>query len=352
MQDAARQIRLYVHDVLNEPLRRFRFSILLLVLLLVGGTVGYVAIEGMGLIDAFYMTVITLATVGFGEVHPLSQLGRLYTTAFIIIGVGAGAWAITNGIEVLFGESVWVSMQRRRMDRLLMDLQNHYIVCGFGRMGRQIVRDLVNRNEPFVVIERDPRVEDTLIAEGYPYLMGDAEDDAVLRRAGVARARGIVAALNSDAANVLTVLTSREFNPNILVVARAASESSEAKLRRAGADRVVNPDAIGGHRLALALLQPKVHDFMSKIFNIEEMEVDIGEVIVLQGAEIAGRTIAETNIRNRWNLTILAMQTPTGEFIISPDARRIIEPGETLILIGGLGDIQKFSRWVAGGGGR
>lgn len=346
MFDPIRAIRLYVHEALNEPLRRFRFSLLLLFLLLVGGTAGFMAIEGMGGVDALYMTVITLATVGFGEVHPLSQAGRLFTTAFILIGVGTGAWAITNGMEVLLGESVWASMHRRRMDRDLMNLGNHYIVCGFGRMDRQIVRDLVIRGEPFVIIERDPKIEEYLMSEGYPYLLGDAEDDAVLKKAGVERARGIVAALNSDAANVLTVLTSRELNPRILVVARAANESSESKLRRAGADRVVNPDAIGGHRLALALLQPKVHDFMSKIFNIEEMEIDIGEVQVPDGAGLAGSTIAEANLRGRWNLSILAVQTPNAEFIISPDAHRIIEPGETLILIGGLDDINTFAAWV------
>jgi len=346
MPDHTRQIRSYIHEVLNDPLKRFRFSIVVLFLLLVVGSVGFMVIERMGVIDAVYMTVITLATVGFGEVHPLSQVGRLFTATFILVGVGTGAWAITNGFEVLLGESVWATMHRRRMNRVIMELTDHYIVCGYGRMGRQIVRDLRSRNERFIIIERESRIEELLVAEGLPYILGDAEDDGVLQRAGVERARGIVAGLNSDASNVLIILTSRGLNPRILIVARAANESSESKLRRAGAHRVVNPDAIGGHRLALALLQPRVHDFMSKIFNIEEMDVDIGEVHIPEGSTLAGRTIAETNLRARWNLTILAVQTPSSEFVISPDAHRVIEPHDTLIMIGGLADIHTFSQWV------
>lgn len=336
----------YMRDVLNEPLQRFRLSLLLLFLLIVIGTGGYILIEGMVFVDALYMTVITLATIGFGEVQPLSTEGRVFTIFFILLGVSTGAWAISNGIEMILGDSVWQSVQRRRIDRALMNLKDHYIVCGYGRMGRQIVRDLRSRNQDFVIIELSPGAEMVLLDAGYPHIIGDAEQDEVLLRAGIERARGLVAALDSDAANVLTVLTARGLNPDLLVVARATNEPAESKLRRAGADRVVSPDAIGGHRLALALLQPKVHDFLEKVFNIHELDIDIGEIYVDEDSALAGLTIAGTNLRSEWNLTILAIENLQGEFIISPDPQRVVEAGEIVIVIGTLDAITGFEQSI------
>jgi voltage-gated potassium channel len=275
-------------------------------------------------------------------VHPLSQEGRIFTMCLIVMGVGTAAWALGTGIEVVLGENLWQSVQRRRLMKDIMNLSNHYIVCGYGRMGRQIVNDLKNRGEDFVVIELSGQTEERLLEKGYPHVIGDAEDNSVLIRAGIERARGLVAALDTDAANVLTVLSARELRADLLIVARATNENTEGKLRRAGADRVVSPDAIGGHRLALALLQPKVHDFLGKIFNIEELEVDIGEIVIDEGSRLAGITVAGTNFKERWNVTILAIQTTGEEFIISPDAQRVIVPGETLIVIGPLQAISRI----------
>ncbi|MEO5930398.1 MAG: NAD-binding protein, partial [Candidatus Kapaibacterium sp.] len=202
--------------------------------------------------------------------------------------------------------------------------------------------DLKNRGEDFVVIELSGQTEERLLEKGYPYVIGDAEDNSVLIRAGIERARGLVAALDTDAANVLTVLSARELRADLLIVARATNENTEGTLRRAGADRVVSPDAIGGHRLALALLQPKVHDFLGKIFNIEELDVYIGEIVIDERSRLAGITVAGTNFKDRWNVTILAIQTTGEEFIISPDAQRVIVPGETLIVIGPLQAISRI----------
>jgi voltage-gated potassium channel len=331
-----------IQQSVSDPIRRFRIALLLLLFLACFGTAGYMVIEGMSFIDAFYMTVITVATIGFGEVHPLSPEGKIFTIIFIILSVGTGAWVVSAGIEILLGDRVWVQAHRRRTERILMELKNHYIVCGYGRMGRQIVRDLVNRSEKFVIIESSPGMEKRLLDTGHAYILGDAEDDEVLKHAGVERAQGIVAALNSDAANVLIALSARGLNPDILIVARSSNEYAESKLRRAGADRVVSPDAIGGHRLALALLQPTVHDFMTKIFNIEELDVDVGEVVVPDGSAIIGKSIIDLDIRGKWGLSIIAIQSASGEFIISPDATRRIVSGETLIVIGPLSAIEKF----------
>ncbi|MEO5928729.1 MAG: potassium channel family protein, partial [Candidatus Kapaibacterium sp.] len=213
----------FVGRHLSEPLRRFQIALMLLLLLVVTGTTGFRVIEGMGFVDSLYMTLITITTVGFGEVHPLSQEGRIFTMVLIVMGVGTAAWALGTGIEVVLGENLWQSVQRRRLMKDTMNLSNHYIVCGYGRMGRQIVNDLKNRGEDFVVIELSGQTEERLLEKGYPYVIGDAEDNNVLIRAGIERARGLVTALDTDAANVLTVLSARELRADLLIVARATN---------------------------------------------------------------------------------------------------------------------------------
>ncbi len=319
---------------LEEPLRKFQVSLLLMVALVLGGTIGYMLIEEMEVIDALYMTVITISTVGFQEVKHLSPEGRVFTTALIVLGVGAGAWAIRNGVEIVLGDTLWHSVQQRKIKKMIDNLSGHYIVCGFGRIGRQITRDMETRGEKFVVIDQNPERIEMIHNNGFLHVDGDATHDETLIEAGIERAAGVVAALNSDADNVLAVLTARGLNPKLLIVARAGDDKAESKLRRAGADRVVSPYAIGGHRLALALLQPSVHDFFSHVFNVEHPDVDISEIPVRKGATLVGQTIAACDLRNKWGLTVIGIGQVDGEFHISPDARRVIKESETLIVIG------------------
>ncbi len=321
--------------LLQDPVRKFQLALLVLLLLAVLGTTGYMLLEGMRPIDAVYMTVITLATVGYGEVQPLSEAGRVFTSAFILLGVGTSAWAISAGVEVLLGENLWNSVRKRKMEEKLESIANHYIVCGYGRMGRQIVRDLIAREESFLVIEQAADREQDLLEEGITHILGDATQDETLERAHIDRARGFVAALSDDAKNVLAVLTARGLNPHLLIVARASMELSENKLRRAGADRVVSPYAIGGHRLALALLQPAAHDFMSQLFEVEDRDADIGEIRIREDSPLNGLTIAESDLRGRYNLAILAIRDVTNRrFVISPDPGHRLGVGETLVVIG------------------
>jgi voltage-gated potassium channel len=211
-------------------------------------------------------------------------------------------------------------------------------------MGRQIVRDLRARDEKFVVIDMLAEREESMIEDQIPYIIGDATEDDTLARARVTHARGVVTALGDDAGNVLTVLTARGLNPDILIVARSSAELAENKLLRAGADRVVSPYSIGGHRLALALLQPAAHDFMTQIFNLEDLAVDIGEINVVGSSPLVGQTIADSDVKRIWNLIILAVkeegddsgteQEEREKFTISPDPQHVIRSGETLIVIG------------------
>lgn len=324
-----------LRTALADPVHQFQFSLALLVALLFAGTLGYRLLEHMGWLDAAYMTVITVATVGFGEVHPLSPRGRIFTMMLIVSGVGIGAWAATNAVEVMLGQTLWLSVQKRRMKTTLAELRDHYVICGHGRLGTRIERDLRARGELFVVVDWQASREELFLGEDIPHVIGDATQDEVLRTAGVERARGLVSALDSDASNVLTVLTARGLNPGLLIVARANSESSEAKLRRAGADRVVTPDAIGGHRLALALLRPSVHDLFDEIFSFGvETSVDVGQMTIPPESPFAGQTVAGCDLRRLRNVSILAIREANGGFTLNPDAGRVIHPGETLILIG------------------
>ncbi|HET7233168.1 MAG TPA: potassium channel protein [Longimicrobium sp.] len=337
-QPRRRQERNRMHAIrvqLGDPMRQFQLSLVLLLFVLVVGTVGYRLIEGLHWIDAAYMTVITVATVGFGEVEPLTQAGRLFTMGLIVVGVGTGAYAASRAVEVMLGQTLWLSVQRRRMKQSLDRLRDHYVICGHGRLGTRIERDLRARGEPFVVVDWSEQLEEFFLGENIPHVIGDATHDEVLVSAGIDRARGLVAALDSDASNVLAVLSAREMNPDLLIVARANSEASEPKLRRAGADRVVTPDAIGGHRLALALLRPAVHDLFNEVFSFGmEIQVDVGQITIEPDSPFSGQTVAGCDLRRLKNVSILAVREPSGRFTLNPDAARVIHPGETLIVIG------------------
>ena len=222
------------------------------------------------------------------------------------------------------------------MEEYLRVIEKHYVVCGYGRMGRQIIRDLRARKAHFVVIERDEMIREELLEENIPFIIGDGTQDDILLEAGIQRAVGLVSALNSDADNVMTVLSAREINPKIFIVARASTSSAESKLRRAGANRVVSPYQIGGHRLALALLRPAVHDFLNLIFNVSDEidDMDVGQVHIQPDSSLVGVTIAQANLRQSHNVSILAVQKVNGEFTMNPHTQYVIQPGETLIVIG------------------
>ncbi len=328
-------LRYRISSAAQHPLRRLQIALFVLFLLIAGSTLFYRLVEGMGWIDALYMTVITVATVGFGETEPLSQGGRLFTIALIMVGVGVGAWAAGNAIEVMLGQTYWLSVERRKMTQRIDNLRDHFVVCGYGRLGTRIVRDLMVRGESFLVIDQKEEFEERLLAEGIPHVIGDATHDGILEAAGVARARGLVAALDSDANNVLTVLTARGLNPKLLVVSRANSDASESKLRRAGADRVVTPEDIGGHRLALALLRPAVHDLFDQMFSFSmDVAVDVGQITLPEHSPFVGQTVARCDLRRMRNVSILAIRDTRGTFALNPDAQRVLGAGETLIVIG------------------
>ena len=318
---------------LADPIRRVQLSLAFLVGLLAVGTLGYTLLEQMDSLDAFYMTVITITTVGFGEVKPLSPGGRLFTVALVLMGIGGVTAAVSNAAEAVLGQRLWDSLHQRRIEGMIKVMHNHYIVCGFGRMGGQVVRDLQQRGEAFVVIDLSAKNLQPLLDEQTPYLVADATQDSTLSEAGVERARGLVAALDTDADNVLTVLTARGLNQNLFIVARATGRTSEGKLLRAGANRVVSPYEIGGHRMGVALLRPSVHDFLTRI-SVGSPDMDMGQVLVTEDSRLAGQSVGGCELRSKYQVSILAVQMPGGAFTINPDPERILQAGETLIIIG------------------
>jgi voltage-gated potassium channel len=327
----------------------YRVALLALGALLTVGVTGYMTLAGMTFVDALYMTVITVSTVGYREVQPLDTAARFFTMALIAGGLGivfysAGALArsvIEGEIQRLFG--------RRKVQRQIAQLADHFIVCGFGRMGRIVCKELAVKPVPFVVVERAPEARRHLEQEQYLCLDGDATEEAVLIDAGIRRARGLVAALSSDADNVYVILTARELNPELLIVARAEDEPSERKLLRAGATRVVSPYVIGGHRMAHALLRPAVLDVIDLATHYRSLELQIEEVSVPTGAFAAGVTLQGSGIRDTLGIIVIAIKKPNGEMLFNPTADARIEAGDRLVLMGQSTGLRELERRLQGG---
>jgi voltage-gated potassium channel len=303
-------------------------------------------ISGLGFIDALYMTVTTISTVGFREVAPLGPLGQLFTIALIISGVGIVFYSASLVARDLIEGELRRGFGRRRVERQIAHMADHVIVCGFGRIGRSVCRELAAKPAPFVVIDRDPDATRHAEDDGYLSLVGDASEDDVLRAAGIARAGGLVAALSTDADNVYVVLTARELNPQLVIVARAEDERSERKLLHAGASRVVLPYAISGHRMAHALLRPAVLDVIDLATHYRSLELQIEEVAIAPHTFCAGRTVHDSGLREQLGLIVIAIKKPNDTMQFNPTADTCIEAGDRLVLMGPAENLREIERRV------
>src|SRR5829696_1148480 len=281
-------------------LRRVWTTFLALGAIIVLGVLGYMLFEGWSFMDALYMTAITVTTVGYKEVHELDTTGRLWTMALLITGVGTLFYAAVSSVELAVEGAVRGYFERRRVRARINKLNGHYILCGFGRVGRQVAREFALDSVPFVVINNDPQKVDECLAEGYLALVGDASDDAILEEIGIRRAKGLVAAVDSDADNVFVTLSARKMNPNLHIVARTSSEESAAKLEIAGADRTISPYAVGGRRLASLATQPLIVDFLDIVTRGKKgIEFRLEEFGVPKDSPLANRTIGELKIGDK-----------------------------------------------------
>lgn len=317
---------------MKELRKRLIFALIFITLIIAVGSAGYIFIEGWNCLDSLYMTVITIASVGFKEVHDLSPNGRIFTIILIICGVGSVAYALTAVAKIVLEGEIKEIFGRKRLEKKIKELKNHYIVCGYGRMGKIICRELRAKNIKFVAIEKKLDIfvekEDLLIFEG------DATKDEILKEAGIERAKGLISVLPTDAENLFVVLSARELNPDLFIVARAGEEGSEQKLLRAGADRVVSPYHIGGLRIAHTVLKPAVVDFIEFATKSGNIDLQMEELTVQEGSKLAGLTLDECGIGRDLGIIIVAIKKTTGDMKFNPTFRTSIKAGDTLIALG------------------
>jgi voltage-gated potassium channel len=312
--------------------RKLILSAGLIVLTITGGTLGYAFLEGWDLFDSFYMTIITLTTVGFGEVHPLSAVGRLFTVVLMIGGVGTVFYVLSTGAKFMLEGELQEIFGRKRLEKKIKELKDHFIVCGYGRMGRIICRELMEKKISFVVIEKMP----DKIPDGQDVLLveGDATKDEILKGVGIESAKGLISVLPTDAENLYVVLSARGLNPGLTIVARAGDEGSEQKLMRAGADRVVSPYHIGGLRIAHTVLKPAVVDFIEFATKSGNIDLQMEEINIRDNSELIGLTLDECGIGRDLGIIIVAIKQGSGEMKFNPTYRTAIQTGDTLIALG------------------
>ena len=306
------------------------------------GAVGFHLIEGWSIRDSLYVATQTVTTVGYGDLTPATRNGRLFSTVFMLAGVGVVLYALTATVHTIVKSELVAAFGQRRQSRKMSKLRNHFIICGAGRVGSHLAKSLLNGAETFVVLERDPQKVAELNDLGVFVLVRDATSEESLREAGAEHARGLAACLPDDADNVYVVLTARDLNPHMHIVARAAAEQAEPKLIRAGANRVVAPTIIGGHRMAMALTKPAVDDFIGSItanklgLAFEQLEVEPSSVLV-------GRKLSETSIRSELNIVIVSIRRSDGQILFNPSGEAKIEYGDLLIAIGHAESLMKLA---------
>jgi voltage-gated potassium channel len=327
--------------MLEKTLRQLKIGIGILVIILLLGTFGYMLLEGWDFFDAFYMTIIAISTTGFQEVHYLSTSGRFLTIVIIVFGLTTIAYTGSRLAEFMIETKIF---RRRRMSKKLDELSDHFIVCGYGRMGKSIVSKLSASKVDFVVIENNPETIDMLIDNNILFVNGNSTFDNILLKAGVKRAKGLVVVLSDDAENVFTTLSAKVLNPNIYVVARAIYDETESKLIRAGADKVVKPYEIGGAKMAELLLKPGVIETLEIFSEEKNLELNIKEFLVKKGSVLINKKIADMLKRDDLNVIIVSIYNRNGKNIYNPRSSDIIELGDELLVIGELVNLDKFSK--------
>jgi voltage-gated potassium channel len=313
---------------------RFILDLFIFILILIGGCIGYMVIEGWDLLDAVYMTVTTLTTVGFQEVHPLTRAGKIFTIVLILFGVGFILYFLGSLTKMVVEGTIKDLFGRKKLESKIRQIQGHYIVCGYGRIGRTVTQILKEKPIEVVVIEKDPQCIPLFQEKKLLYILGEATLEENLLKAGISKAKGLVAAASSDADNVYISLTAKGLNPDLFILARAAEESSIIKLTRAGADKVVSPYELGARRMAYTILRPTVIDFIELAVQNSNLDLQMEELVVGDQSEIKEATLLESGIRKNFNLIVVAIKKKTGEMIFNPSSQTKIQTGDTLVVLG------------------
>jgi voltage-gated potassium channel len=329
---------------------RLYLSLCLLGSVVFSGSAGFHFIEGWAWFDAFYMTLTTMTTIGYGEIHPLSHGGRIFNSFLIVFAVFAGGFTIATVSQALLQFEFGKAFGRRRMERELAKLSGHYIICGAGRVGRTVARELRARGQSIVFIEKNAERAEWAINEKIPMVLGNASSEECLKRAHIESAKGFVAAVSSDAENLYIVLTARGFRSDLKIIARASEEEATSKLLRAGASQVLSPYYFVGSRIAQLLLRPNVLDFIDAAFGTERLDVEIGEVRIEAKSPLVGKTLGDSAIRQQAGVIILGVKPSDGALLFNPAPETLIGTGDTLIVVGGDTQLRKLEGLAAAAG--
>jgi len=320
-------------------------SLLLTLLISIVGTAGYMIIEGWNFLDSIYMTVTTIATVGYGEVNKLSSAGRIFTILLIFFGVGFCLYVAGAMVQFMVEGKIRSILGRRRLDKKIGILKNHHIVCGYGRIGRMLCINLHGKKDmDIVVIEKNEDLVQVMEEDGILYLHGDAINEENLIKAGIKRAKGLVAVLATDAENVFLVLTARQLNPNLHITARASRSETKSKFLAAGANNVVSPYDIGAISMAQRILKPTITSFLDLAFAEQNKEIKMEEIPVGSSSSLINIMLQDSGIRQKFNLIIIAIKKPDGSMLFNPSFETKIESGDTLIAVGEDSNLQKLEK--------
>jgi len=326
-----------------ESAKHLKAAVLLALTVLLIGTFGYMVIEGWSFIDALYMAVITVSSVGYKEVHDISYMGRLFTIFFVMSGVGVTVYVAGVVVQFMVEGRMRVIMGRRKLDRQIDHLKDHYIICGYGRIGRVLCKNLIRRKPvDIVVIDNNPNLVSVMEMDKILYIHGSAADESVLLKAGIKKARGLVAALGTDVDNVFLVLTARQLSPDLDIIARASLDESKSKLIAAGANSVESPYEMGARNMAQRILRPTVTSFLDLAFAHKRKDIQMEEIPVNEASLLSGVMLKDSGIRQRFNLIIIAIKKPDGSMHFNPSFEAIIAPGDTVIAVGEDDNLQKL----------
>jgi voltage-gated potassium channel len=323
--------------------------IILFISLLLIGTIGYHVIETISFLDSLYMTIITIFTVGFREVTPLSKLGQIFTIFIILGGVGSVLYTFSKLTEVVYEGTINKIWRRKRMEKKTHKIKDHYIICGYGRMGRTVRERLEEENLPYVVIDNSEKdLAELRNKQDCLYIEGDATNEEVLIQAGIKRAKALAALLATDADNLYLVMTVKMINPSLFVLSKALGEDAERKILQIGANKVVSPYKESGLKIALGLIRPTLVDFLDLIIRRSELSLSMEELIVKKESRIVERTLAECEIRRKANVIVVAVKKPGEDIVFNPSPSLNIVLGDTLLVLGNSKDIDQFEKTYIG----